>query len=57
MASVGIDKIYNSETIRKWHVLFSTQEWFHLLRKEKDQLPYFLQANSDIAEAIKDYDF
>ena len=55
MASVGIVKIINGETIRKWKALFSTQEQLPLLRKEKDQLKYLIQANSDISEAIKMY--
>ena len=53
MASVGIVKISNGETIGKWRVLFKIQERFPLLRNNTYQLPYFLQANSDIAEAIK----
>ena len=56
MASVGMDKITNSEILRKFHALFRIQEQFPLLRKEKYHLPYFLQDNSDIAEAIKMYD-
>ena len=52
MASVGIVKIINGETIHKQKALFRIKERFPLLRKEKDQLPYFLQANYDIAEAI-----
>ena len=53
MASVGIVKIINGETIHKQKALFRIKERFPLLRKEKDQLPYFLQANYDIAEATK----
>ena len=55
MASVGIVKITNSETIRKWHALFRIQEQFPILRKEKYQLPYLLQANYNMSEAIKKY--
>ena len=55
MASVGIVKITKGEKICKWHAVFRIQELFSLLSKEKDQLPYFLRANSDIAEAIKKY--
>ena len=39
----------------KWHALFRIQEQFPLLRKDKDQLPYFLQANLYIEESIKKY--
>ena len=53
MASVCIDKVSNSESIFKWHALFMIQEWFHIIRKEKDQLPYFLQVNLGISGAIK----
>ena len=35
MASVGIVKIINSETVCKWHALFRIQEKFPPLRKEK----------------------
>ena len=55
MASVGVVKISNVETIRKWHDLFRMQEQFPLVSKDKDNLPYFLQANSDISGAIKKY--
>ena len=55
MASVGIVKITNGETIHKWHALFRIHELFPLLRKEKGQIPYLLQANFYIAEAIKNY--
>ena len=56
MASVGMDKITNSEIIRKFHALFRIQEQFPLLWKEKYHLPYLPQDNSDIAENIKMYD-
>ena len=55
MASVDIVKISNSETILKWHAMFRIHEWFPLLRKDKYQIPYFLQANLDIKDFTKKY--
>ena len=56
MSSGFIVKITNSETVCKWHDLFRIQEQFPLLKKEKYQIPYFVQSSSDISEAIISYD-
>ena len=55
MADAQVFKISHGETVRKWHALFRLNNQFPVVSKEKRQLPYFLQANWDIAEAIRKY--
>ena len=42
--------------VQKQNALFTSEETFPLLRKEKRKIPYLLIENWDISEAIHKYD-